>query len=80
MKKNPFVIFSLAMFVITHFGFEWGNQSAEKKSTAQPSASVAKRSNLPFSQMMGALAQNMTLWPVLDADNKKKSVVKWLEI
>ncbi len=78
MKKNQALIGLLAVLIIGQFGFEWGTQSAKNKS-APPAAAAAsmpttKGGNLPFPQMMGALTQNMTLWPALTQDNKMHAV------
>ncbi len=75
MKKNQIQAWLLVILMIGQLGFEWGAQSGEKKNVpAHSSTSIPRERNVPFPQMMGALSQNMTLWPTLSQDNKKSSV------
>ena len=75
MKKNKWILWILPVLAISHFGFEWGAQPGEKKSGSSAMGNSQSRgSGLPFPQMMGALSQNMTLWPTLSEENKKKAV------
>lgn len=76
MKKNTCAFILLMVLVMSQFGFDWGaSGDKEKKRMDQSAAAVSsKETSLPFPQMMAALTQNMTLWPALGAENKKRSV------
>jgi hypothetical protein len=78
VKKNQLMISLLVVLAVGQFGFEWGSAPATKKTTspaAAPQQPVSQEgNNLPFPQMMGALTQNLTLWPALSQDNKMRAV------
>lgn len=82
VKKNtPWIVVFLVTLSL-HFGFDWNAPKKEKPAANEKQAPIAAQSaatqqrvaNLPFPQMMAILGQNLTLWPSLSQDNKKKAV------
>lgn len=67
------VILAAAMQV----GFDWGKPVEKPKAAQSAKAGAAPSTttvDIPFPQMMGALSQNMTLWPTLSEENKTRAV------